>query len=118
MNDWMGASVWRVGRTAEDRLVYRRSIKAARSKNRSAQSNEYRHLGYKILTHTDVKAHKNYHQNRHLIFSSTVFDIISELFAYVNLGQTDASAVGSLNGAQRYFRRSLPVKNLGGRLSF
>ena len=28
-----GASVWRVGRTAEDRLMYRRSIKAATSGN-------------------------------------------------------------------------------------
>ena len=29
----MGASVWRVGRTAEDRLMYKRSIKAAASGN-------------------------------------------------------------------------------------
>ena len=27
----MGASVWRVGRTAEDRLMYKRSVKAAES---------------------------------------------------------------------------------------
>ena len=26
---WMGASVWRVGRTEEYRLMYRRSVKAA-----------------------------------------------------------------------------------------
>ena len=29
----MGASVWRVGRTAEDRLMYRSSINAATSGN-------------------------------------------------------------------------------------
>ena len=35
VEDWMGggASVWRMGRTAEDRLMYRRSIKAATSGN-------------------------------------------------------------------------------------
>ena len=33
MDDWMGASVWRVGRTAEDRLMYQRSITAATSAN-------------------------------------------------------------------------------------
>ena len=33
VEDWMGASVWRVGRTAEDWLMYRRSIKAATSGN-------------------------------------------------------------------------------------
>ena len=34
VEDWMGASVWRVGRTAEDRLMYGRSVKAATSGNR------------------------------------------------------------------------------------
>ena len=34
VEDRMGASVWRVGRTAEDRLMYGRSIKAATSGNR------------------------------------------------------------------------------------
>ena len=33
VEDWMGASVWRVGRTAGHRLMYRRSIKAAMSRN-------------------------------------------------------------------------------------
>ena len=33
VEDWMGASVWRVGRTAEDRLMYGRSVKAATSGN-------------------------------------------------------------------------------------
>ena len=33
VEDWMGASVWRVGRTAEDRLMYIRSIKAVTSGN-------------------------------------------------------------------------------------
>ena len=32
-DDWMGASVWRVGRTEEDRLMYRKSIKAATSED-------------------------------------------------------------------------------------
>ena len=31
--DWMEASVWRVGRTAGDRLMYGRSVKAAASGN-------------------------------------------------------------------------------------
>ena len=31
VEDWMEASVWGVGRTAEDRLMYRKSIKAATS---------------------------------------------------------------------------------------
>ena len=29
VEDWMGASVWRFGRTAEDRLMYERPVKAA-----------------------------------------------------------------------------------------
>ena len=33
VEDWMGASVWRLGRTAEERLVCGRSIKAATSGN-------------------------------------------------------------------------------------
>ena len=33
VKDWMGASVWRSGRTTEDRLMLRRSIKAATSGN-------------------------------------------------------------------------------------
>ena len=28
VEDWMGASVWRVGRTAEARLIYGRSVTA------------------------------------------------------------------------------------------
>ena len=38
VEDWMGVSVWRVGRTAEDRLMYRRSIKAATSERESIAS--------------------------------------------------------------------------------
>ena len=34
LEDWVGASAWRVGRTAEDRLTHSRSIKAAKSGNR------------------------------------------------------------------------------------
>ena len=33
VDDMLGASVWRVGRTAEDRLKYERSINAATSGN-------------------------------------------------------------------------------------
>ena len=33
VEDWMVAIVWRVGRTAEDRLMFRRSTKAATSGN-------------------------------------------------------------------------------------
>ena len=33
VEDWMGASVWGVGRTAEDRLAYGRSVKEATSGN-------------------------------------------------------------------------------------
>ena len=33
VKDWMGASVWRVGRTVEDRKMFKCSIKAARSRN-------------------------------------------------------------------------------------
>ena len=33
VDDWMGASVWRVGRTVEDRLMYRRPNKVAVSGN-------------------------------------------------------------------------------------
>ena len=38
MEDWTGASVCRVGRTAEDRLMYGRSIKAATSERESIAS--------------------------------------------------------------------------------
>ena len=33
VEDWMGAIVWRLGRTVEVRLVYGRSVKAATSGN-------------------------------------------------------------------------------------
>ena len=33
MEDWIGASVWRMGQTAEDRLKYRRSVMGATSGN-------------------------------------------------------------------------------------
>ena len=37
MDDWMGASLWRLGQTAEDRLMYGRSVKAATSGNGSSE---------------------------------------------------------------------------------
>ena len=40
--DWMGASVWRLGRTAEDRLMYGRSVKTATSGNGLAKEKEGR----------------------------------------------------------------------------
>ena len=40
MEDWIGASVWRLGRTAEDRLMYTRSMEAATSGNGYKQKRE------------------------------------------------------------------------------
>ena len=31
LEDWIGASVWRVGRTAQNRVKYRRPVKAEKS---------------------------------------------------------------------------------------
>ena len=44
MEDWIGASVWKVGRTAEDRLMYGRSVKAATSGNGYANDNNLLHI--------------------------------------------------------------------------
>ena len=41
VEDWMGASVWRLGRTAEDRPMYTRSIKAATSGNGFKRKREH-----------------------------------------------------------------------------
>ena len=40
VKDWMGASVWRMGRTAEDRLMYGRFVKASTCGNESAKEEE------------------------------------------------------------------------------
>ena len=41
----MGATVWKVGRTAEERLMYRRSVKTATSRNREAKESDLLLLG-------------------------------------------------------------------------
>ena len=37
VEDWVGASVWKVGRTAEDRETNRRTIKAVASRNEDVE---------------------------------------------------------------------------------
>ena len=50
MEDWIGASVWRVGRTAEDRLMYGRSVKAATSGNGYANDKNLVDIAVKTTT--------------------------------------------------------------------
>ena len=49
MEDWIGASVWRVGRTSGDQLMYERSVKACSNVRKRTSEKEEEHLTNKRI---------------------------------------------------------------------